>query len=73
MTQEQTNIKKSFQELNRIQQQIQREKIRERKERTRRLIQKGALADKYFQIENLTPDETELFFKKIIQKIKSSQ
>lgn len=73
MTQEQTNIKKSFQELNRIQQQIQREKIRERKERTRRLIQKGALAEKYFQIENLTPDETELFFKKIIKKIKSSQ
>lgn len=73
MTQEQTNIKKSFQELNRIQQQIQREKNRERKERTRRLIQKGALAEKYFQIENLTPDETELFFKKIIQKIKSSQ
>lgn len=73
MTQEQTSIKKSFQELNRIQQQIQREKIRERKERTRRLIQKGALAEKYFQIENLTPDETELFFKKIIQKIKSSQ
>lgn len=73
MTQEQTNIKKSFQELNRIQQQIQREKIRERKERTRRLIQKGALAEKYFQIDNLTPDETELFFKKIIQKIKSSQ
>ncbi|MGH2075883.1 hypothetical protein [Aerococcus urinaeequi] len=73
MTQEQTNIRKSFQELNRIQQQIQREKIRERKERTRRLIQKGALAEKYFQIENLTPDETELFFKKIIQKIKSSQ
>jgi len=73
MTQEQTNIKKSFQELNRIQQQIQREKIRERKERTRRLIQKGALAEKYFQIENLAPDETELFFKKIIQKIKSSQ
>ncbi|MDT2777449.1 hypothetical protein P7G96_13285 [Enterococcus thailandicus] len=72
MTQEQTNIKKSFQELNRIQQQIQREKIRERKERTRRLIKKGALAEKYFQIENLTPDETELFFKKIIQKIKSS-
>ncbi|MFV8807997.1 hypothetical protein [Aerococcus urinaeequi] len=73
MTQEQTNIKKSFQELNRIQQQIQREQIRERKQRTRRLIQKGALAEKYFQIENLTPDETELFFKKIIQKIKSSQ
>lgn len=73
MTQEQTNIKKSFQELNRIQQQIQREQIRERKQRARRLIQKGALAEKYFQIENLTPDETELFFKKIIQKIKSSQ
>lgn len=73
MTQEQTNIKKSFQELNRIQQQIQREQIRERKQRTRRLIQKGALAEKYFQIENLTPDETELFFKKILQKIKSSQ
>lgn len=68
MTQEQTNIKKSFQELNRIQQQIQREKNRERKERTRRLIQKGALAEKYFQIENLTPDETELFLKKLFKK-----
>lgn len=33
----------------------------DRKERTRRLIQKGALVEKYFDIEHLTPEETEEF------------
>lgn len=35
----------------------------DRKERTRRLIQKGALLEKYFDVEHLTPEETEEFLK----------
>lgn len=35
----------------------------DRKERTRRLIQKGALLERYFDIEHLTPEETEEFLK----------
>ncbi|HIY56678.1 MAG TPA: hypothetical protein H9829_00540 [Candidatus Tetragenococcus pullicola] len=35
----------------------------DRKERTRRLIQKGALLEKYFDIEHLTPEETEELLK----------
>lgn len=34
-----------------------------RKKRTRRLIQKGALLEKYFDIENLTVEQTEEFLK----------
>ncbi|CAI3417455.1 MULTISPECIES: hypothetical protein [Enterococcus] len=35
----------------------------DRKKRTRRLIQKGALLEKYFDVEHLTPEETEEFLK----------
>ena len=35
----------------------------DRKERTRRLIQKGALLEKYFDVEHLTPEETEELLK----------
>lgn len=34
---------------------------KQRKERTRRLIQKGALLEKYFEIDNLSVEETEEF------------
>lgn len=56
-------------EYNRIQKQIQLEKVKKRKARTRRLIQKGALLEKYFNIQKLTPDETELFLKELKKKI----
>lgn len=62
------NLKQNLAETNRLQAQIKREKIKQRKLRTRRLIQKGALLEKYFNLENSSPDETELFLKQLIQK-----
>lgn len=44
---------------------ITRDKERQRKERTRRLIQNGALAEKYLQCENIPPQE----FEKILETI----
>lgn len=44
---------------------INREKEKERKERTRRLIQNGALAEKYLACEGLSPKE----FEKELQRI----
>lgn len=38
---------------------IQKQKHEARKQRTRRLIQKGALLEHYFECENLTMKETE--------------
>ncbi len=63
------NLKQNLAETNRLQAQIKREKIKQRKLRTRRLIQKGALLEKYFNLENSSPDETELFLKQLKQKI----
>ena len=39
------------------------ENSKARKERTRLLIQKGALLDKYFETENLSVDDTESLLK----------
>lgn len=44
---------------------MNREKEKERKERTRRLIQNGALAEKYLDCENMQPEE----FEKELQRI----
>jgi len=59
-------------EKNRLQLEIKREKEKERKQRTRRLIQKGALLEKYLNIEDLSIDETEFFLKKVQKKLKGS-
>lgn len=48
---------------------IARDKERQRKERTRRLIQNGALVEKYLHCENMTPQE----FEKILQKFVNIQ
>lgn len=48
-----------------IKQQEYLQHSKERKARTRRLIQKGALLEKYFEIDNLSVDETEEFLKQI--------
>lgn len=53
------DVKKKEQELNRLKQQEQREMIKKRKERTHRLITKGALLEKYFDIADFSIDETE--------------
>lgn len=44
-----------------------------RKQRTRRLIQKGALLEKYFELDNLTVDETEDFLKVFSEYIKNNK
>lgn len=44
-----------------------------RKQRTRRLIQKGALLEKYFELDNLSVDETEEFLKIFSEYIKNNK
>lgn len=53
-----------------------REREKERKARTRRLIQNGALAEKYLQCEEMTPEDFEKFlqhpaFKEVINLVKN--
>jgi len=48
---------------------VARDKGRQRKERTRRLIQNGALAEKYLNCENMPPHEFEKVLQKIVNKI----
>lgn len=49
------------------------ESTKKRKERTRKLVQKGALLDKYFDTENLSIDETEDFLKIFSNYIKENK
>lgn len=49
------------------------ESTKERKARTRKLIQKGALLDNYFETENLSIDETEDFLKIFSNYIKENK
>lgn len=49
------------------------ESTKERKARTRKLIQKGALLDKYFETENLSIGETEDFLKIFSNYIKENK
>jgi len=67
------SFKELEQEINNIELSLQRQKEKERKARTHRLIQKGALAEKYFEISDLSPDETETFFKKVLNKLNKGQ
>lgn len=71
-----TNQKQKLQEkINReeriIKQQKYAQQSKARKARTRRLIQKGALLEKYFDIDNLSVDETEEFFKQFSGYVKA--
>ena len=56
-------IKKLEQEKNRLERSLSRDHQIERKKRTRRLIQKGALLEKYFESEHLSVEETEELLK----------
>lgn len=69
-----TQMKKLLDQQKRLEAKIERqdfklrqnkyyENQRARKARTRRLIQKGALLEKYFQAENLSVEQTEEFLK----------
>lgn len=67
-------VKKTYkqlqQQLNQEKLQLQKEKQRARKERTHRLIQKGALLEKYFDLYETSVDDTEIFLKKLSNKVK---
>ncbi|WP_034993914.1 hypothetical protein [Liquorilactobacillus vini] len=64
LVEQQARLKQKIeQEDFRLRQSKYFENTKKRKERTRLLIQKGALLDKYFEIENLNADETEQFLK----------
>ncbi|WP_368909171.1 DUF3847 domain-containing protein [Staphylococcus epidermidis] len=59
-----------FEEIKKTEAQIEKAKLQrnrlkniDRKERAHRLIRKGALLEKYFEVEDLTPDETEELLK----------
>ncbi|EOS7966778.1 hypothetical protein ACNZ61_002811 [Enterococcus hirae] len=64
-------MKKQYKKILTIEEQIQKKKIQQlllksqtpesvkRKQRTRRLIQKGALLEKYFDLSHLSVEETE--------------
>jgi len=57
------HFKQLQQEINRVERSIQLDSQKERKKRTRRLIQKGALLENYFECEHLSVEETEELLK----------
>lgn len=64
LVEQQAHLKQKIEQADfRLRQSKYFENTQKRKERTRLLIQKGALLDKYFEIENLNADETEQFLK----------
>ena len=58
-----SHFKQLQQEINRVERSIQLDSQKERKERTRKLIQKGALLENYFECEHLSVKETEELLK----------
>jgi|GEM_PF-1903950 len=64
-------LEKLQEKINQLRQQKQlitnREKEKQRKQRTHRLIQNGALAEKYFNVEGIEPDEFEKILKKLVE------
>lgn len=68
-----TRIKKLEQEKNRLERSLSRDHQVERKKRTRRLIQKGALLEKYFESEHLSVEETEELLKMFSEYVNSNK
>ena len=64
------DIKKKEQEIRRLQRQMQRDSERLRKERTHRLIQKGALLEAYFGMRDSSIEETEKVLNIIAPEVK---
>jgi len=54
---------------NRLKLEIASENERKRKARTRRLIRKGALLEKIFDLQDFSVEETETFLKDIYKKL----
>ena len=62
------SLDKRIEQLERQKQSIaNREKERERKHRARRLIQNGALAERYLRCEGITPEAFENRLKKLVE------
>ena len=62
--------KELTQAIHRMEEATARDRAKERKQRTRRLIQKGAVLEKIFpQVKSITPEETERFLIKKKQNI----
>ena len=71
---QQARLKKKIEQENfKLHQSEYYENAKKRKERTRLLIQKGALLDKYFEIDNLNADETEQFLKVFSDYVKNKK
>lgn len=71
---QQARLKKKIEQENfKLRQSEYYENTKKRKERTRLLIQKGALLDKYFEIDNLNTDETEQFLKIFSDYVKNKK
>lgn len=68
-----SDVEKRIQQLQERKKNIQRlASERERKKRANRLIQTGALAEKYFEIEKLSIEERESLFKIFSEYIKAN-
>ncbi|MDG0844438.1 DUF3847 domain-containing protein [Staphylococcus equorum] len=66
-------IKKTEAKIERTELQRNRLKNIDRKERAHRLIQKGALLEKYFEAEELSPNETEELLKYFANYVNSNK
>lgn len=69
--QEQTDLQKELLQIRHRYEEVQaRDRVRERKERTRRLIQKGAIVEKAMPFTNgMTMEELETFLAKITKAL----
>ncbi|MGL5301509.1 MAG: hypothetical protein ACRC9Z_10575 [Weissella confusa] len=78
------NLDELVQQKNELEKKIQKNELlmkqkqfyesnKERKLRTRKLIKKGALLDKYFDIDNLSVDDTESLLKTFAEYVKSNK
>lgn len=68
-----TRIRKLEQEKNRLERSLLRDNQIERKKRTRLLIQKGALLEKYFEAEHLSVEETEELLKMFAEYVNGNK
>ena len=68
-----SRIKKLEQEKNRLERSLSHDNQLERKKRTRRLIQKGALLEKYFESEHLSVEETEELLKMVASYVNENK
>lgn len=64
------DIKKKEQEIKRLQRKIQRDSEKLRKERTHRLVQKGAMLEAYFDMRDTSIEETEKILSIIAPEVK---